>query len=53
MNNDGTLRANNVIKYVPEQAALKLEPGDEIELSADQFGRLAAAFLDEIAAKFS
>jgi hypothetical protein len=52
MNNDGVLRGNNVIKYVPEQSILKLEPGDRIELSAAQFDRLAKAFFADLEAKF-
>jgi len=52
MNNDGVLRGNNVIKYVPEQSVLKLEPGDRIELSAAQFDRLAKAFFADLEAKF-
>jgi hypothetical protein len=52
MDNDGVLRANNVIKLVPDQSVLKLEIGDRIKLSAAQFERLAKAFLAEIEAKF-
>jgi hypothetical protein len=52
MNNDGVLRGNNVIKYVPEQSVLKLEPGDRIELSAAQFDRFAKAFFADLEAKF-
>jgi hypothetical protein len=52
MNNDGVLRGNNVIKYVPEQSVLKLEPGDRIELSAADFDRFAKAFFADLEAKF-
>jgi hypothetical protein len=52
MNNDGVLRGNNVIKYVPEQSVLKLELGDRIELSAAEFDRLAKAFFADLEAKF-
>ncbi|MFL6137464.1 MAG: hypothetical protein ACJ74O_06655 [Frankiaceae bacterium] len=52
MSNDGVLRGNNVIKYAPEQSVLKLRIGDRIALTAEQFVRLARAFLDEIERKF-
>src|SRR4051794_10696858 len=52
MNNDGVLRVGTVIKYVPEETVLGLSEGDRIELDAEQFQRLADAFLAEIEAKF-
>lgn len=52
MNNAGTFRGNNVIKYVPESAVLKLEVGDTIKLGLDDFERLADAFFDELKRKF-
>ena len=52
MNNDGVLRGNNVIKYVPAESVLGLEPGEHIRLSAAQFERLADAFLAEVEKKF-
>ncbi len=52
MNNDGVLRANNVVKYGPEQAVVKLKIGDQIRLTADQFERLSAAFFAELERKF-
>ena len=52
LNNDGVLRGSNVIKYVPEQAILKLQPGDHIALTAEDFGRLAAAVFAELERKF-
>ena len=52
MNNDGALRGNNVIKYVPEDAVLKLDVGDEIRLSAAQFERLAKAFFADLETKY-
>src|SRR3954454_270216 len=48
MNNDGVLRGNNVIKLVPDQSVLMLDLGDRIRLSADEFERLAGAFLGEL-----
>jgi len=52
MNNDGVLRGNNVVKFVPERSVTRLEPGERIRLSADEFERLAGAFLGELEAKF-
>jgi hypothetical protein len=52
MNNDGVLRGNNVIRLKPEESVLKLEVGDEIRLSEEQFARLSTAFLEELRAKF-
>jgi uncharacterized protein (DUF2237 family) len=52
MNNGGHLRGNNVIKYRPEESVLKLEPGDQITISAAQFERLSNAFLAELDARF-
>jgi hypothetical protein len=52
MNNEGVLRGNNVVKYVPEEAAVKLNIGDRIRLTAAQFADLAAGVLAEIERKF-
>lgn len=52
MNNDGVLQAGNVIKLVPDQSVVKLEIGDRIALSAEQFERLCKAFLAEIQSRF-
>jgi hypothetical protein len=52
MNNDGVLRGNNVIKFVPDQSVLKLNIGDRIRLSAGHFERLYKAFLSDLQAKF-
>jgi hypothetical protein len=52
LNNDGVLRGNNVIKFVPDRTVLKLDVGDRIRLSAAQFERLSKAFLDEIRSRF-
>ncbi len=52
LNNDGVLRTNNVIKYVPEESVLKLEAGDSIELTASQFERLAKAVFADLEANF-
>jgi hypothetical protein len=50
--NDGVLRTNNVIKYEPDEAVLELAPGDRIEVRAEGFKRLSAAFTEEIEEKF-
>jgi hypothetical protein len=52
MNNDGVLRGNNVIKYVPAQSVLQLKIGDRIALTAEQFQLLATAFFSELERKF-
>jgi hypothetical protein len=52
MNNAGTFRGNNVIKYVPESSVLNLKVGDTIKLSLDDFERLADAFFDELKRRF-
>jgi hypothetical protein len=52
MNNDGVLRGNKVVKYVPEQSVVKLNIGDRIRLTQAQFERLAKAFFTEIELKF-
>ena len=52
MLNDGVLRGNKVIKFVPEESVLGLSIGDRIRLNAAQFERLAKAFLADIERKF-
>jgi len=52
MNNDGVFRGNNVIKYVPDEAVVNLQPGDSIKLTAAEFERLASAFLADLKGKF-
>jgi len=37
MNNDGVLRGNNVVKFVPDESVVKLDIGDQITLTAAQF----------------
>jgi hypothetical protein len=50
--NDGVLQGSSVIKLVPAETVVKLEIGDRIRLSAEQFTRLSRAFLAEIKARF-
>jgi hypothetical protein len=52
VNNDGVLRGNNVIKYVPDQSVVKLKVGDQIRLTEKDFERLSAAFFDDLERKF-
>jgi hypothetical protein len=52
MNNNGVLRGNTVVKYIPEQSVVKLKIGDQIRLTAEEFERLSAAFFAELERKF-
>ncbi len=52
VNNDGVLRGNKVIKFVPEESVLGLDTGDRIQLNASRFSRLAKAFLTDLDRKF-
>jgi hypothetical protein len=52
MNNNGVLRGNNVVKYIPEQSVVRLTAGDQIRLTAEEFGRLSAAFFEELERRF-
>ncbi len=52
MNNNGVLRGNNVIKYIPDQSVVKLNIGDQIRLTAEEFERLSAAFFAELERRF-
>jgi len=52
MNHNGVLQGNNVIKYVPDQSVVKLNVGDQIRLTAEDFERLSAAFFADLERKF-
>lgn len=52
MENDGVLQENKTIKYKAEKAAAGIEPGQTIVLDAEKFGRLATAYIAEIAKRF-
>jgi hypothetical protein len=52
MNNDGVLRGNNVIKFVPDESVLKLDIGDRVRLNIKDFESLASASLADIKRKF-
>ena len=48
----GRLAADATIKYEPAKSVLGLKFGDTIALSADDFEKLAIAFLDEIMRRY-
>ena len=50
--NGGTLRVDGPITWVAEHTVLGLAVGDEIEVMADDYERLAAAYLAEIEATY-
>ncbi len=52
MNNNRILRGNNVINYIPDQSVVKLNIGDMICLTNEEFERLSAAFFAELERKF-
>ncbi|MBW8011742.1 MAG: hypothetical protein FVQ83_10965 [Chloroflexi bacterium] len=52
MNNNGILQGQNVIKYKPDQSVVKLNIGDKIRLTAEEFERLSAAFFVELESKY-
>jgi hypothetical protein len=46
--NGGTLRVQEPIHWAPERTVLRFAVGDEIEMAADDFERIAAAYLAAI-----
>jgi len=48
IDNGGRFDVGTVVKYQPEKSVLGLAPGDQIRLTADDYERLAAAFIDEL-----
>lgn len=52
MNNNGILKGNKVIKYIPDQSVVKLNIGDKISLTAEEFKRLSDVFFAELESKF-
>ena len=53
LENNSVMAADKTIKMKPEKSVLKLEVGDEINLTEGDFVRLADAYFDAIEAKFS
>ena len=52
MSNGGVLKGNSVVKYDPARSVLGLKLGDRIHLTAGEFERLAAAYFQDLEAKF-
>jgi hypothetical protein len=48
MNNNGILRASNVVKLIPEQSVVKLKIGEPIRRTAKDFEALSTAFFAEL-----
>jgi hypothetical protein len=48
--NGGTLRVDDAVSWVPERTVLRLAVGDDVEVTANGFERLAAAYLAAIEA---
>jgi hypothetical protein len=48
----GKLAADSTIKYSPEKSVLKYQIGDDIQMTADDFEKLATEFLAEVESKF-
>ena len=46
--NASTLRVLEPVRWAPERTVLRFAVGDEVEMSADGFERLAAAYLAAI-----
>jgi hypothetical protein len=53
LENNSVMAADKTIKMKPEKSVLKLEVGDEINVTEADFVRLADAYFNEIEAKFS
>jgi hypothetical protein len=52
MNNNGILRESTVIKLIPDQSVVRLQFGDSIRLTAEEFERLSSAFFTEMEQRF-
>jgi hypothetical protein len=52
INNNGILRESTVIKLIPDQSVVKLQFGDPIRLTEEQFEDLSTAFFAEMELKF-
>lgn len=50
--NDGTLRVADGIRWVAARTVLRLSPGDEVAIGADDYERLAGAYLAAIEATY-
>jgi hypothetical protein len=52
VNNEGVFRDSNVIQYLPDRSIIKLNVGDKIRPTAEEFQRLSSAFFAELERKF-
>jgi hypothetical protein len=52
MNNNGITRADKQIKLTPERSVLKLNVGDPIRPTEEDFERLSGAFFVELKRRF-
>ena len=52
MDDDGILTKSTVLKLDPDESATKIQLGERIELTAEQFDRLCAAFFAELKTRF-
>ena len=52
VDNDAVLRVEGPITWVPARTVLRLAVGDEVEITADGFERLTAAYLAAIEATY-
>ena len=52
VDNDAVLRVEGPISWVPERTVLRLEVGDDVEITANGFERLTAAYLAAIEATY-
>ena len=53
MNHDGILQKSTVLKLNPDESVTKVQFGEAIRLTEDQFKRLSSAFFAELDAKFA
>ena len=53
VDNDAVLRVEGPITWVPERTVLRLAVGDEVEITANGFERLTAAYLAAIEATYA
>ncbi len=51
-NNDGVMTAEKAIKMKPAQTVLKIEFGDAIAISRDDFARLSDAFFTDVESRY-
>jgi len=52
INNNGILRENNAVKLIPDESVVKVQFGQHIQLTSDEFERLATAFFTDLRRKF-